>query len=307
MSFITVFTPAYNRKDLLPRLFESLQNQVFRDFEWLIIDDGSTDGTELLIDSLVKQLQFTERCFPIRYFKKKNGGKHTAINLGAKKAQGELFFIADSDDMLPPDALKIVNEEWSKIRDDKSFLGLCGIDADMEGHIIGTGLPSDYIDCPAWDITSVHHVTGDLKEVFRTEIIRSTPFPEITDEKFCPEVLVWFRMARNYKMRFVNRVIYIADYQPNGITASIIKSRMESPVGSMLTYSELINYPLPLKNKIRSAINYWRFRFCLARSHKAKIQRDNIGVPHISVKWILVAPIGFLLHVKDKYLYKKGL
>jgi len=264
------------------------------------VDDGSTDDTQNIVSSLILGHDNVQDGFPIRYFKKENGGKHTAINLGVKYAEGELFFIADSDDFLPKDSLQIVHEEWSKIKHDDTFLGICGIDADMNGKVIGSGLPKDYIDCHSWDLSPVYNVTGDLKEVFRTEVLRQFPFPEIKGEKFCPEVLVWFRMARNYKMRFLNRVIYIADYQPNGITSSITRLRMNSPIGSMLTYSELVHYPIPFKNKLKNAINYWRFRFCLTTKNRTGVSLNEVDIPKISRRWYFLAPIGYLMHLNDK-------
>ncbi len=293
---ITVFTPTYNRGNLLNRLYQSLCKQKNKEFEWVIVDDGSTDET----CSVIKMIQDKHACenFPIHYYKKENGGKHTAINMGVQKANGELFFIADSDDFLPKDSLQIVYEEWIKIKHDETFLGVCGIDADMNGKVIGSGLPRDYIDCHAWDLSAIYNVTGDLKEVFRTEVLRQFPFPEISGEKFCPEVLVWFRMACNYKMRFFNRVIYIADYQLNGISSSITRLRMNSPIGSMLTYSELVHYPIPFKDKLKGAINYWRFRFCLRT--KKGVPLNEVDIPKISKRWFFLAPIGYLMHLKDK-------
>jgi glycosyl transferase cpsO len=295
---ITVFTPTYNRGNLLNRLYQSLCKQIYKEFEWVIVDDGSRDNTASIVELIQKKHLRNE--FPIRYFNKENGGKHTAINLGVKKAQGELFFIADSDDFLPADSLLIVHEEWDKIKHDDSFLGLSGVDADAKGNIIGSGLPKEYIDCHAWEISTVYKVTGDLKEVFRTEVLRQFPFPEIKGERFCPEVLVWFRMARHYKMRFLNRIIYIADYQPNGITSAISRLRMNSPIGSMLTYSELVHYPIPFKDKLRNSINYWRFRFCLTTKNKAGVSPNEVDIPKISGRWYFLAPIGYLMHLKDK-------
>ena len=297
---ITVFTPTYNRGHLLNRLYESLVMQRYKDFEWIIVDDGSTDGTQDIVSSLILGHGNMQDGFPIRYFKKDNGGKHTAINLGVKYAEGELFLIADSDDFLPKDSLQIAHEEWSKIKYDDTFLGICGIDADLNGKIIGSGLPKDYIDCHAWDLSPIYKVTGDLKEVFRTDVLRLFPFPEIKGEKFCPEVLVWFRMARKYKMRFLNRIIYIADYQQNGITSSITRLRMNSPIGSMLTYSELVYYPIPFKDKLRNAINYWRFRFCLTTKNRTGVSQNEVDIPKISRRWYFLAPIGYLMHLNDK-------
>ena len=113
--YITILTPAYNRASLLPRLFDSLLRQTFKDFEWIVVDDGSTDNTHEVLASI------KERCgdaFPMTCLYKENGGKHMAINMGVTRAQGELFFIVDSDDMLPPDALAIVAEEWRPINGD---------------------------------------------------------------------------------------------------------------------------------------------------------------------------------------------
>lgn len=98
---LTIFTPTYNRAHLLPNLYQSLLNQKRVDFEWLIVDDGSTDGTEELVNQWIEEAVLT-----IRYFRKENSGKHTAINKGVQLAKGELFLIVDSDDVLAENALK---------------------------------------------------------------------------------------------------------------------------------------------------------------------------------------------------------
>lgn len=281
---ITVFTPTYNRAHLLPRLFDSLCRQSFTDFEWLIVDDGSTDNTTEVAEC------FPDKSFPIRYVKKANGGKHTAINLGVREARGELFFIADSDDMLPPEALQTVMDEWQPIKADPAFGGICGLDATFEGEVIGSGLPANTIDDTSIAVRSRMGVTGDMKEVFRTSVLREFPFPEISGERFCPEVLVWNRIATKYKLRYVNKVIYHAEYQQDGITAAITRSRMHSPVASTMTYAEMLGYDIPMKAKIRSAINYWRFWYC---------GTDRGQMPKVGVLWNMFRPIGFVMHLRD--------
>ena len=283
---ITIFTPSYNRAHLLPKLFESLCRQAYKDFEWIIVDDGSKDDTGDLVNS-----QFSHNLqFPVRYFYQENGGKHRAINQGVKEAQGELFFIADSDDWLPEDALATVAEEYAKIKDDKTVAGVAGLDSYDKGGIVGSGLPKDTIDCDAIDIRLKHHVTGDLKEVFRTSVLREFPFPEIEGERFCPEQLVWFRIAQKYKLHYFNQPIYIASYQEQGITAGITKARMNSPIASMMCYQELNGYDVPLSQKIKAAINYWRFRLC---------SKGQKPIPHLPWWWNWVMPIGWLMHMKD--------
>ena len=90
---ITILTPTFNREGGLRNLWDSLQKQTVKDFEWLIVDDGSTDGTKNLITQLQEKSDFQ-----IRYIYKSNGGKHTALNVGIQTICSELIFIVDSDD-----------------------------------------------------------------------------------------------------------------------------------------------------------------------------------------------------------------
>ncbi len=286
---ITVFTPTYNRAKLLPRLFESLCAQTCMDFEWLIVDDGSTDNTEEVVGSFIKA---PKQSFPMQYIKKENGGKHTAINLGVKEAKGELFLIADSDDKLSENAIADITEVYKTIKGDSSYAGVCGLDEDFNGEIIGSGLPQNFIDASSLDIRYRFGVTGDLKEVFRTEVMREYTFPETKGERFCPEALVWNRIADKYKLRFFNKAVYSVEYQQGGLTANIVRIRMNSPMASMMTYAEMTKYKgVPLMQKMRAAINYWRFRFC-ATDKKAQM-------PQLATKWFWTKPIGWLMHKKD--------
>ena len=302
---ITVFTPTYNRGNLLNRLYQSLCRQNYKEFEWIIVDDGSLDDTS----SIVNIIQDKHPCgdFSILYYKKENGGKHTAVNTGVQKAHGDLFFIADSDDVLPPNALQTVAEVWEQTKYDNSIGGICGFDGGInDGSIIGTGFPKEvhllsielsnhinigYIDATTRDVRFKLKVDGDMKEVFRTSVLREFPFPEIKGERFCPEVLVWNRIASKYKLRHINKIIYLVEYQQDGITSAITRSRMNSPIASTMTYAEMLDYNISLKWKIRSAINYWRFKYCI--SNKA------LKAPDVKWYWRLFQIIGLLMHLKD--------
>lgn len=231
------------------------------------------------------------------YVYKANGGKHMAINIGAERARGELLFIADSDDLLTDDALETVANSWHDISDDKSFAGIAGLDIAMDTReVIGSGLPQEHTDCNAIDIRYRHHVTGDMKEVFRTEVLREFPFPEFAGERFCPEQLVWFRMARRYRLRYINKPIYIADYQPDGITAGITRARMRNPSASMLTYAELTECPVPFLVKVKAAINFWRFWHC---------RTATSVVPRVALRWHWLRPLGWMMHVRDGNALRK--
>lgn len=287
--FITIATPTYNRAALLPRLYQSLCRQSYKNFEWIIVDDGSTDSTESVVKGFID-----EGIIDISYRKKSNGGKHTAINLAAKEARGELFFIADSDDWLPETAIADVIEGYSSVKDDDSFCGVCGLDQYADGSIVGSGLPQQTIDAFPYDIREKWAVTGDLKEVFHTDVIRQFPFPEIKGERFCPEVLIWNRIGLKYKLRYFNKPIYFVEYQPDGLTNSITLARMKNPVASMMTYAEWFAISTSFKTKLRSAVNYWRFAFCAPKDLRISISGWG--------RFLL--PIGWLCHYKDNRSYK---
>ena len=154
---ITVFTPTYNRAYLIGELYESLCNQSCKDFEWLVVDDGSTDDTEVLINSFI-----AENKINIYYAKQPNGGKHRAINRGVRLAKGELFFIVDSDDQLPCESIQSVLTYYLQIKNDMSFAGVCGLKYFFSGKRIGGEVSFSVIDCSFVEFRTVHKVKGDL-------------------------------------------------------------------------------------------------------------------------------------------------
>lgn len=254
MPSLTVFTPTYNRAYILPKLYDSLCRQLDNDFEWLIVDDGSTDNTRQLIESYI-----SEGRIDIRYVCQANGGKHTAINRGVDLARAPLFMIADSDDYLTYDAVAWIKQASADVMSDDSFGGFSGIRITPDGEKIGGGPAFEPIDSNPIDIRFRHHIRGDLAEVLKTSVMRQFPFPVFDGERFCPEAMVWNRIARRYDMRFFHQGIYVCEYLPDGLTAKITKLRRESPKASMTYYSELFHTQIPFVQKIKAAINFWRF------------------------------------------------
>ena len=284
---ITIFTPTYNRAYIIKNLYDSLQNQTAKDFEWLIVDDGSTDNTEELIRSFIH-----EKKIDIRYIKQENGGKHRAINRGVKEAKGELFFIVDSDDFLEKNAVERLFFHYSNIKDNASFAGLCGVKAYSNGEVVGNNVNFEILDCNSLDFRYKHNVSGDMAEVYITEILRQYPFPEIVGEKFCPEALVWNRVALKYKLRYFNEKIYFCDYLADGLTAKIVKIRMNSPEASKIYYSELYAQSIPFIQKLKTVINYWRFACCSQVPFIKKVKQ-------IGAFSLFVYPLGLIFHLKD--------
>lgn len=292
MPFISILTPTYNRGKLLLPLYDSLKNLTFKDFEWLIVDDGSEDDTEqYALSWIAHNIQNAE--FPIRYIKKNNGGKHTAINRGVREANGELILILDSDDTLPSDSLATIAQYYEQCKGYKDCAGVCGLMAHHDGQLIGTGFPKDpmYESALLFRYAEKGNVTGDLLEVYKTSVMREFPFPEIDNERFCPESLVWNRIANKYKLFCFNKVIYYRDYLEGGLTSKIVRIRMNSPIASTMTYAEMLDYDISLKWKIRSAINYWRFKYC--------IKDKALKVPEVKWYWNVFLLIGLLMHMKD--------
>lgn len=214
---ITVFTPAYNRGYIIENLYRSLQRQSFRDFEWVVVDDGSTDNTETLFQGFLQE----KNDFPIRYVKTQNGGKHRAINQGVAMAQGELFFIVDSDDYLTENSLARIDcvERSISQEERKGFAGVCGVKGYSENRIVGKTFAGETLDITMLERPR-YGISGDKAEVFYTEAMRKYPFPEFEGEKFLTECVVWDRIAFDgLKLRFFNDVVYICDYLPDGLTS----------------------------------------------------------------------------------------
>lgn len=287
---ITVFTPTYNKAYIINKLYTSLCLQTCQDFEWLIVDDGSTDTTESLITSFIEEHKIN-----IRYVKQLNGGKHRAINRGVQLAKGDLFFIVDSDDQLPPNSIETVLTYYTQIADESSFAGVCGLKYYFSGEKVGGDFAYEVLDCNAIDFRYKYNLTGDMAEVFKTSILREYPFPEFENEKFCPEALVWNRISSKYKLRYFNKNIYFCDYLPDGLTAKIVKIRMNSPLASMLHYSELSVMPIPFAQKLKAIINYWRFSFYAKNTFISKVRQ-------IGVFALVMYPFGLLYHLKDLHL-----
>ncbi len=213
----TVFTPTYNRAELLKQLYQSLQKQTFRDFEWLVVDDGSADHTQELFSQIVA----SEKGFPVRYVKTENGGKHRAINKGLELAAGELFYIVDSDDFLPDAALEIIDamEKTIPQEDKNAFAGVCGLKGTANGGVLGTTFRGETLDITALQ-RYANGVTGDKAEVFYTDLLRRYPFPEFEGENFITEAVVWDRIAADgFKLRFFNKAVMICEYRDDGLTA----------------------------------------------------------------------------------------
>ena len=252
MSNITVLTPAYNRGKLLEKLYESLCAQDCKDFEWLIVDDGSTDDTSERVEQMKQMADF-----PISYHKKENGGKHTALNYAYQFIKAPLTFIVDSDDSLTVDAISCVNEIYKKYKNESDLCGFSFLRGKPDGGYLSTsGVPQDgmkesYVECRI-----NRNIGGDMAEVWYTHCLKEYPFPEFQGEKFLGEDIVWVRMSEKYKMRFFNRVIYISDYLEDGLTNNRRKHNIKSPNGCIARAEAFLDSNACMKIRIKSMLQY---------------------------------------------------
>lgn len=256
---ITVFTPTYNRAYILPKLYESLCNQTSKDFEWLVVDDGSTDDTSKL---LVKWKN--EKKIQIRIISRENGGKSTAINMGVQNACGELFFIVDSDDFLTDDAIEIILRDKKNISFKRFPSSIAGFCYRKSNYRTNTIIASSGIAVPetasSLELAFKYHQTGDKAEVFYTDILKQFSFPDIPGNKFVPEALIWYRIANTgYKLIVKENAIYNCDYIADGYTKNFKQNLKKNSQGFALFYKECLSYKeIPFFTKCKYLIRFFQ-------------------------------------------------
>lgn len=214
---ITILTPTYNRAYILENAYKSLASQTCKNFEWLIIDDGSSDNTEELVAPWLTE----DHGFTIKYFKQKNGGKHRAVNKGVQCASYDYVFILDSDDYLTNDAVEKIHKWIDSIKDIPGFAGVSGLRGYSNGKVIGENATGKYVDALNSE-RNKYSLSGDKAEIYKTEILKKYPFPEFDGENFLRENASWDAIAKDgYKLRWFNEIIYICEYLADGLTKTV--------------------------------------------------------------------------------------
>jgi glycosyltransferase involved in cell wall biosynthesis len=252
----TVFTPTFNRAHTLHRVRDSLARQTLADFEWLIVDDGSSDGTESLVASWIEQGGLN-----IRYIRQSNRGKHRAFNAGVASARGELFLPLDSDDACVADALERFASSWAAIPEAQraQFSGITCLCVTEGGDLVGGPLPAEVIDGRWYEVIERLGRAGEMWGFHRTSVLREFPFPDFEGERFIPEGVVWNRIARGHLMRFINVGLRTYFDSTDSLSRSMARIRHQSRRGTMCFYKEHLELGLPIGARLRCAANLWRF------------------------------------------------
>ncbi|MCI9048673.1 MAG: glycosyltransferase family 2 protein [Hungatella sp.] len=242
---ITIFTPTYNRSHLITNLYDSLTQQTYKNFEWLVIDNG-TDNTHDIIENLKQK----KTDFPIIYHKTSNSserGINRAMNKAVKMASGHLFMKVDDDDILTSDALeKIILWESTILPEEKkSFAGVSGLRAHKDGTIIGGYGKGENIYIDATNLQrNKFRLEGDKAEAYYTNVLISYgPLPEIDGEYYTWEGMLYDRIAAaGLKIRWFKDIIYYTEYLPGGATSQVYKACEENFKTYTLLISERIGF-----------------------------------------------------------------
>lgn len=295
MAALTVFTPAYNRADLLPRCFESMRRQTCKDFIWMVIDDGSTDNTEELVKCWISNTAD----FPIEYYRKENGGLHTAYNEAIAHIETPLCVCIDSDDFMPDDAVEKILRFWSEKGSDK-VAGIVGLDFDLEGKCIGDPLPDqetvNLIDL----LTGKYPIhNGDRTNVVRTELYKKfAPMPTFPGEKNFNPHYMHLQISQEYDFLVMNENLRFVDYQPGGMSDSMWKQYRNSPNSFAETRKLYLSFPgTGLKFRFKNAIHYVSSCLLAKKKHFIKESPKKLLT-------VLAIPFGFALKLAVHYKTK---
>lgn len=305
----TVFTATYNRVDTLHRVYDSLRQQTFRDFEWLIVDDGSSDKTE----ELVRQWQ-GQANFLVRYYRQANQGKAVAANYAVQKAKGLLFLPLDADDACVPTALERFHFHWRSIPEilQPTFSAVTALCVDENGKLIGTRFPRDIMDSNSAEIRYRYHVRGEKWGFQRTDIMRAHLFPTDTAYRAIPESIIWNAIARKYQTRFVNEIlrIYYQRHYKNSKQRNqfIASAAVGDPYGHAVWHRSALNDNLKWfrYSPLEFARNAAHFvRFSLNSGVSFSEQYSELTNWLAKALWLITLPFGLLVHWRDRSMVTK--
>lgn len=278
----TIFTPTYNRRNELNNVYKSLIEQTDKQFKWLIIDDGSTDNTEIMVNEWIN-----DNKIQIAYYKKENGGKHTAYNYALDKCDTEYMFVAlDSDDIMPPKAVKQINTILKK---NKNCFGIVGLTEIYNGK--------NYNDIEKYNGLSIANVFEnnefniEISLIIKIEYLRQFKYPVIEKEKFFSEAYIYYQMYEPFI--WTNKIFRRSYYRNDGLTKNIYKLYIENPK-SWYIFQKMRFYKIKkLKKKIRCLIS--KNAFYIMSEEKEKL--DLIS--------ILTMPLGYTYYQYIKYKYRR--
>ena len=291
---LTVFTPAFNRAHTLVRTYASLCRQTCMDFEWLIIDDGSTDNTSELVKGWMAEGKVS-----IRYIYQENQGMHGAHNTAYRNIHTELNTCIDSDDYMPDNAVERIVDFWQKNKADK-YAGIIGLDIDEAGNVIGKGFPESLKETTLRGYYENLNGAGDKKQVYRTDVVLKYPeFPIFEGEKYVGLTYKYHCIDEDYKLLVLNEPLAVVEYQNDGSTRGMWKQYWNNPMGFAFYRKYEMVHTKSVKRKFMENIHY------VSHSIRSKNKRFLRESPLPFLTFLCIIP-GSLLYLWNKYNVKRN-
>lgn len=290
---LTVFTPTFNRRHTLPRTYESLLSQSCKDFIWLIVDDGSSDGTGDMVAEWIN-----EGKMDIKYIYQDNQGMHGAHNTAYRNIETELNVCIDSDDYMPEDAVEKIICCW-KERGSEDYAGILGLDVDTKGQLIGTGFPKG-METTTLSGFYDNGGCGDKKLVYRTDVIKRYPeYPIFEGEKYFGLAYKYHLIDQDYKLLVLNEPLVIVDYQPDGSSYGMFRQYWNNPNGFMFFRKSEMSLQKSVSSRFRSCIHY------VSHCIRAGKSNEFFSNSHPVLTFIAM-PFGAALYLYTRHKVKKG-
>ncbi len=300
---VSICTPVYNRINTIQRTFDSIINQDYKSFEYIIVDDGSTDGVEKIINKFMNYVDF-----PCIYIHKDNGGVHTARNLAVKFARGKYFTNIDSDDEFLPNAISTFVKAWDSIPKDKigEYREIVALCVDDNNNILGNKFPDNInqLDMKKaqklCDATGGEHISMDL-----TKIRKENLFPEPKGVKMVMENILWRKLYVKYRSYYINEPLRIYHRYGDDHLSNIKKKNIQTIVNILYNAQEYLNndkiYIYSFKERIMTITRYLISRNIVKKSN-TKVYFDY-SIKNKKNQFLII-----LLYVPclfGTYLYKK--
>lgn len=294
MKKLTVFTPTYNRAHTLGRLYESLCRQTCKDFEWMVVDDGSTDDTRVLVERFKDE----HADIPIHYIYKENGGLYTGYNTAYAHIQTELCVCIDSDDYMPDDAVEKILVCWNE-RGSDAYAGLLGLDYNtVTGKLIGGAFPEGMREAYFYDLTLKHLHSGDTKPVMRTVLMRAVaPQVGFSGEKNFNPVYMMLQVCDNLPLLLLNENLCNVEYQVGADSMS--QGIWRQYVNSARSFAKLRLLEMTLKRNTLAN----KARVCMHYVSSCVLSRDRDWFLKSPLKMLtlIMAPAGLALAMLIKW------
>ena len=282
---LTIVTPSYNRAYILEKCYKSLKKQTFKCFIWMIIDDGSTDNTEDLVNKWIN-----ENSIEIKYYKKDNGGKALALNIALDKVKTEYFTCLDSDDWFSYNAVELAIEKWNKIRFNEKYCGLVALRTDTNNNVLGgKTIPKEVKEITIQEISNKYRIKSEVICFYKSNIICKYRFPEIEGEKFISPAYLEQEIGKKYKYIVSQDILCYCEYLDDGLTKNKNKIIINNPKGYTLVKRQSFELAKDFKSKSKHAVLY------IAGSILSKDKRYIKNSPN-KLMTIIYTPIGLLVY-----------